>query len=90
MYYRIFDIHPKSCEYKIILTLVAKILKSRVRRRAVSVQFLAEGCGFSTLVLSRTNSQSVACGNGEAHYCRMEVLYFYLLLLQIIYALIKF
>ena len=90
MYYRIFDIHPKSCEYKIVLTLVAKILKSRVRRRAAPVQFLAEGCGFSTLVLSRTNSQSVACGNGEAHYCRMEVLYFYLLLLQIIYALIKF
>jgi len=85
MYYRIFDIHPKSCEYKIVLTLVAKILKSRVRRRAAPVQFFAEGCGFSTLVLSRTNSQSVAYGNGEAHYCRMEVLYLCLLLLQNIY-----
>ena len=90
MYYRIFDIRPKSCEYKIVLTLVAKILKSKVRRKAVLVQFLAEGCGFSTMVLSRTNSQSVVCGNSEAHYCRMEVLYFYLLLLHIIYALIKF
>ena len=52
---------------KIVLALVAKILKSRVRRKAVSVQFLAEGCGFSTMVLSRTNSQSVVCVNGEAH-----------------------
>ena len=62
MYYRIFDIHPKSCEYKIVLTFVAKILKSRVRRRAVSVQFLAKGCGFSTLVLSRTNLSQLSVG----------------------------
>ena len=46
MYYRIFDIHPKSCEYKIILTLVAKILKPEFKEEPSQFSSLPKDAGF--------------------------------------------